>query len=424
MLLFLLSRQELRELLAGLGYEVSEDQLKRTVEYYLARTSHGSTLSSVVSAWVLARYHPEEAWRFLQRALDSDVADVQGGTTAEGIHLGAMAGTVDIVLRCLTGMRARGRGAAVRPGVAAAGQAAALQHPLPGPPRRRRVRRGPPDGRARGRARRGRSPSWSAARAWSCSPGAGHEFALDAVVTGAGRCRPGGRAGCAGRRGGAVPGLRRHPRTDRRRPGTRHGHCPAWSTLLGSLANRFAAVALVSGRPAAYLAEHAAAPGVRYLGMYGLQEIRDGRVWVDPRLAAGRAAVVAARGGAAREAAPCARAARTWRTRTTRWPSTRGGSPTPTGGRGRSTGRPGRSPTGTGWRSCRASWCGSCGRRCPATRATRSGGSSPTRGPARWSSPETTWVTFAAFVAASRLARRPARGGAISRDAGTAARRG
>jgi trehalose/maltose hydrolase-like predicted phosphorylase len=33
---------------------------------------------------------------------------VQGGTTAEGIHLGAMAGTVDIVLRCLTGMRSPG----------------------------------------------------------------------------------------------------------------------------------------------------------------------------------------------------------------------------------------------------------------------------------------------------------------------------
>ena len=42
-------------------------------------------------------------------ALASDVADVQGGTTAEGIHLGAMAGTVDTVLRCLTGMRARGQ---------------------------------------------------------------------------------------------------------------------------------------------------------------------------------------------------------------------------------------------------------------------------------------------------------------------------
>jgi alpha,alpha-trehalase len=108
MLLFLLSPGELRELLAGLGYQVSAEQLARTVTYYLERTSHGSTLSGVVSAWVLARYEPEQAWRFLMRALESDIADVQGGTTAEGIHLGAMAGTVDLVLRCVTGLRARG----------------------------------------------------------------------------------------------------------------------------------------------------------------------------------------------------------------------------------------------------------------------------------------------------------------------------
>jgi trehalose/maltose hydrolase-like predicted phosphorylase/beta-phosphoglucomutase-like phosphatase (HAD superfamily) len=108
MLLFLLSQDELRQLLAGLGYQVTPEQLARTVTYYLERTSHGSTLSGVVTAWVLARYEPEQAWQSLMQALESDVADVQGGTTAEGIHLGAMAGTVDIVLRCLTGMRPRG----------------------------------------------------------------------------------------------------------------------------------------------------------------------------------------------------------------------------------------------------------------------------------------------------------------------------
>ncbi len=69
---------------------------------------------------------------------------------------------------------------------------------------------------------------------------------------------------------------------------------PGIVELLEPLANRFAAVALISGRPAAYLAEHAAAPGVRYLGLYGLQEIRDGQVWVDPRLEVARPAVVAA----------------------------------------------------------------------------------------------------------------------------------
>jgi trehalose/maltose hydrolase-like predicted phosphorylase/beta-phosphoglucomutase-like phosphatase (HAD superfamily) len=107
MLAFMLSRAELLELLAGLGYQLSIDQLTRTVSYYLERTSHGSTLSGVVSAWVLARYQPEQPWPFLLHALESDIADVQGGTTAEGIHLGAMAGTVDIMLRCLTGLHAR-----------------------------------------------------------------------------------------------------------------------------------------------------------------------------------------------------------------------------------------------------------------------------------------------------------------------------
>jgi trehalose 6-phosphate phosphatase len=69
---------------------------------------------------------------------------------------------------------------------------------------------------------------------------------------------------------------------------------PGTVELLGHLAARFAAVALLSGRPADYLAEHAPALGLRYLGLYGLQEIRDGRVRVDPRLEVARPAVMAA----------------------------------------------------------------------------------------------------------------------------------
>ncbi len=80
--------------------------------------------------------------------------------------------------------------------------------------------------------------------------------------------------------------------------------------LLEPLADRFAAVALISGRPAAYLAEHAAAPGVRYLGLYGLQEIRDGHVWVDPRLEAARPKVVTA--GEALRDAPAVRDSGAW----------------------------------------------------------------------------------------------------------------
>jgi alpha,alpha-trehalase len=62
----------------------------------------------VVHSWVLARSDREASWRHFVEALESDVADVQGGTTPEGIHLGAMAGTVDLVQRCYTGIEAVG----------------------------------------------------------------------------------------------------------------------------------------------------------------------------------------------------------------------------------------------------------------------------------------------------------------------------
>jgi trehalose/maltose hydrolase-like predicted phosphorylase len=41
-------------------------------------------------------------------ALQSDVNDIQQGTTAEGVHLGAMAGTVDLVQRVSTGIEVTG----------------------------------------------------------------------------------------------------------------------------------------------------------------------------------------------------------------------------------------------------------------------------------------------------------------------------
>jgi trehalose/maltose hydrolase-like predicted phosphorylase len=107
MLFYLLSAEELRGLLDRLGYPLEPAAIPRNVDYYLERTSHGSTLSGVVNAWVLARSDRPRSWRFFTEALASDLHDVQGGTTAEGIHLGAMAGTVDLAQRCYTGLEAR-----------------------------------------------------------------------------------------------------------------------------------------------------------------------------------------------------------------------------------------------------------------------------------------------------------------------------
>ena len=107
MLFYLLSAEELRGLLERLGYRLEPAAIRRNVDYYLKRTAHGSTLSGVVNAWVLARSDRPRSWRFFTEALASDLHDVQGGTTAEGIHLGAMAGTVDLVQRCYTGLETR-----------------------------------------------------------------------------------------------------------------------------------------------------------------------------------------------------------------------------------------------------------------------------------------------------------------------------
>ncbi|SCZ56152.1 glycoside hydrolase family 65 protein [Thiohalomonas denitrificans] len=107
MLFYLLSREELEELFTRLGVHFDANMLRRNIDYYLHRTSHGSTLSRVVHGWVLAREDRPRSWHLFNEALQSDISDVQGGTTPEGIHLGAMAGTVDMVQRCYTGLVTR-----------------------------------------------------------------------------------------------------------------------------------------------------------------------------------------------------------------------------------------------------------------------------------------------------------------------------
>jgi len=107
MLFYLLSADELHEIFQRLNYPFEYDTIPKNINYYLERTSHGSTLSRVVHAWVLARSRRELSWHLFKEALESDISDIQGGTTAEGIHLGAMAGTVDLLQRCYAGVETR-----------------------------------------------------------------------------------------------------------------------------------------------------------------------------------------------------------------------------------------------------------------------------------------------------------------------------
>src|SRR5215208_2496385 len=99
LLFFLFPEDELKRLLERLGYDYTPEMVRKNVEYYDRRTSHGSTLSFIAHAGILAGIDPESSWERYMVALESDVGDVQGGTTQEGIHMGVMAGTLDLIQR-------------------------------------------------------------------------------------------------------------------------------------------------------------------------------------------------------------------------------------------------------------------------------------------------------------------------------------
>ncbi len=105
MTFYLLSAEEIKRLLAELGYHPPDDLLRANFYYYLNRTSHGSTLSRLVHAYLANLLGDKDlSWQLYTEALKSDFIDIQGGTTKEGIHAGVMAGTVIFALRAYAGI--------------------------------------------------------------------------------------------------------------------------------------------------------------------------------------------------------------------------------------------------------------------------------------------------------------------------------
>ncbi|MFH1957448.1 MAG: beta-phosphoglucomutase family hydrolase [bacterium] len=108
MTFYMLSPGQVAEILRAMGYRIKTPAsfFKKNYEYYVTRTSHGSTLSQVVHSAILKHLksrNDEMRERFL-KAMRSDIYDTQGGTTPEGIHCGVMAGTVDIIMKTFSGV--------------------------------------------------------------------------------------------------------------------------------------------------------------------------------------------------------------------------------------------------------------------------------------------------------------------------------
>ena len=62
MLFFMFAEEELRRIFDRLGYEYTPDTARKNIAYYEPRTTHGSTLSFVVHAAILADLDPKSSW--------------------------------------------------------------------------------------------------------------------------------------------------------------------------------------------------------------------------------------------------------------------------------------------------------------------------------------------------------------------------
>lgn len=116
MLFYNLNADEVSGIISRLGYKLPYDYISRNLKYYLQRTSHGSTLSRVVHSYLANQINEKElGWSMFRDAVTSDYSDIQGGTTAEGIHTGVMAGTVWITLTTYAGVDLKGKLIKIKP---------------------------------------------------------------------------------------------------------------------------------------------------------------------------------------------------------------------------------------------------------------------------------------------------------------------
>jgi beta-phosphoglucomutase family hydrolase len=129
LLFYVFSAEELKELFDRLGYNFESADIRKNIEYYLPITANGSTLSRLAHVWVLSRLdrrrswnllagatsnsapltqdsetHDPHSWSVLMEALSSDYGDSHRDSARQGIHMGAMGGTLDIFQRCYTGL--------------------------------------------------------------------------------------------------------------------------------------------------------------------------------------------------------------------------------------------------------------------------------------------------------------------------------
>ncbi|HIY91824.1 glycoside hydrolase family 65 protein [Companilactobacillus sp. HBUAS56275] len=116
--LFNIRENAFLKIMLDLGYPIVNPNkfIHDNIQYYIARTTHGSTLSRIVYSMLMLKIGEDsKAWKLFYEALTSDYYDIQGGTTAEGIHLGVMGATLTVVTSYFAGVDYRGKMLEVNP---------------------------------------------------------------------------------------------------------------------------------------------------------------------------------------------------------------------------------------------------------------------------------------------------------------------
>lgn len=101
----LLPQDHYQALFEWLGYRHDEGAQHRTIAYHLARLTHESSLSNVSCAGALAEVDSEASWSYFQQTLDIDLRTPGDEGTQQGVHLGAMSGSLDVLQRRYLGVR-------------------------------------------------------------------------------------------------------------------------------------------------------------------------------------------------------------------------------------------------------------------------------------------------------------------------------
>jgi alpha,alpha-trehalase len=107
MLFYLFSAETLKKMFKRLDYTLDKNFILKNINYYLNRTTNGSSLALTIHAWIEARLARGPSWELFSQALETDMVDARTGSTREGIHLAAMSGCIDILQRGYAGLEIR-----------------------------------------------------------------------------------------------------------------------------------------------------------------------------------------------------------------------------------------------------------------------------------------------------------------------------